>query len=159
MKPPPPRPRARTAPAARWPVAHASVRAPCPPTEEHARAARLAGIIDTMVNNADAKLFHAKKLLQNGESQAAMELLEFIAANNPDLADVQYLLGVAQFGSGKNDEARASIQKAMELDPENEDYKTELENLDKAIKGELPEQVEAAAKAAAEAAAAGGTSQ
>lgn len=112
-----------------------------------------------MVNNADAKLFHAKKLLQNGESQEAMRLLEFIATNNPTLGDVHYLLGVAQFGSGKNDAARASIQKAIELDPENEDFKTELENLDKAIKGELPEQVEAAARAAAEAAAAADTSQ
>ena len=79
--------------------------------------------------------------------------------NNPTLADVQYLLGIAQFGSGKNELAVASVKKAIELDPENQAYKDELENLEKAIKGELPIQVEAAAAAAAEAAAADDTSQ
>ena len=48
-------------------------------TEEHARAALIAGIIDTMVNNADAKLFHAKKLMQAGGHEQAEGLLNFIA--------------------------------------------------------------------------------
>ena len=140
-------------------MVHANVRAPGTVAEQTARAARIAGIIDTMVNNADAKLFYAKKLLQNGEHDKAAPLLQFIATNNPTLADVQYLLGIAQFGSGKHEEAEASIKRAIELDPENESYKEELVNLDKALKGELPVQVEAAAKAAAEAAAAGDTSK
>lgn len=128
-------------------------------TEEHARAALVAGIIDTMVNNADAKLFHAKKLMQAGGHEQAEGLLDFIAVNNPTLPDVQYLLGIAQFGSGKHELAVASVKNAIELDPENQSYKDELETLEKAIKGELPIQVEAAAAAAAEAAAADDTSQ
>jgi Flp pilus assembly protein TadD len=128
-------------------------------TEEYGRAALIAGIIDKMVNNADAKLFHAKKLMQTGEYEQAAGLLSFIAVNNPTLADVHYLLGIAQFGSGKAELAEASIKKAIELDPENQAYKDELETLEKARAGELPVQVEAAAKAAANAAAADDTSQ
>eukprot|EP01046_Picozoa_sp_COSAG06_P032036 COSAG06_NODE_3172_length_5736_cov_2.704985_6_plen_137_part_00 len=125
----------------------------CALTDQHARAARVAGIIDTMVNNADAKLFHAKKLLQNGEHAVAAGLLEVVAVNNPALASVRHLLGVAQFGSGKNEEAEANLKAAAELEPDNELYTNELENLEKALKGELPVQVEAAAAAAAAAAA------
>ena len=122
--------------------------------KQHPRAALIAGLIDKLVNNADAKLYHAKKLLQNNEHQIAMELLDGVAAGNPDVAGIRHLLGVSQFGSGKNEEALANLKLAVELDPEVALYKTELEMLEKAIAGELPEQIEAAAKAAAEEAAA-----
>lgn len=119
--------------------------------QEHPRAALIAGLIDKLVNNADAKLYYAKKLLQNNEHQLAMEILDGVAVGNPDIAGIRHLLGVACFGSGKNEEAIANLKRAVELEPEVELYKTELEMLTKAIAGELPEQVEAAAKAAAEA--------
>lgn len=114
--------------------------------------------MDTMINNADAKLFYAQKLMANAEHELAEEILTFVAKNNPSLSDVQYLLGIAHFGTGKHEEAKAQLQKAIELDPDKEVYKTELENLELAIKGELPEQkaaAEAAAARAAEDAAAG----
>ena len=58
-------------------------------------------------------------------------------------------MGVAQFRLDQQEEAIDNLKKAIELEPETELYKTELETLEKAIKGELPEQIEAAAAAAA----------
>ena len=44
------------------------------------------------------------------------------------------LMGVAQFRLDQPDEALANLKKAIELEPETELYKTELETLEKAIK-------------------------
>ena len=54
-------------------------------------------------------------------------------------------MGVAQFRLDQPDEALANLKKAIELEPETELYKTELETLEKAIKGELPEDADPAA--------------
>jgi len=69
--------------------------------------------------------------------------------HNGENAEVRHLMGVAQFRVGQQDEAIDNIKKAIELEPDTELYKEELETLEKAIKGELPEQMEAAAAAAA----------
>lgn len=101
------------------------------------RAAAIAEIIETLMNNGDAKLYHARKLLRINQNDKAKERLDTLIEHNGDNAEVLHLLGVAQFRLEQNEEALASMKKAVEVKPDEQLYKDELEVLEKAIAGEL----------------------
>merc|ERR1719329_1710069 len=107
------------------------------------RAAAGAEIIETLTNNG------AAKLLRVNENEKAKERLDVLIEHNGENAEIRHLMGVAQFRLDQQDEAIENLKKAIELEPDTELYKEELVTLEKAIKGELPEQIEAAAAAAA----------
>merc|ERR1719440_2523698 len=113
------------------------------------RAAAIAEIIETLTNNGDAKLYYARKLLRIDQNEKAKERLDVLIEHNGENAEIRHLMGVAQFRLDQQDEAIENLKKAIELEPDTELYKEELETLQKAIRGELPEQIEAAAAAAA----------
>jgi tetratricopeptide (TPR) repeat protein len=97
------------------------------------RAAAIAEIIETLTNNGDAKLYYARKLLRIDQNEKAKERLDVLIEHNGENAEIRHLLGVAQFRMDQPDDAIANLKKAIELEPETELYKTELETLEKAI--------------------------
>merc|ERR1719197_348118 len=97
------------------------------------RAAAIAEIIETLTNNGDAKLYYARKLLRIDQNEKAKERLDVLIEHNGENAEIRHLLGVAQFRMDQPDDAIANLKKAIELEPETELYKTELDTLEKAI--------------------------
>merc|ERR1719440_1475242 len=103
------------------------------------RAAAIAEVIETLTNNGDAKLYYARKLLRIDQNEKAKERLDVLIEHNGENAEIRHLMGVAQFRLDQQDEAIENLKKAIELEPDTELYKEELETLQKAIRGELPE--------------------
>eukprot|EP01048_Picozoa_sp_COSAG05_P003828 COSAG05_NODE_187_length_14703_cov_123.022186_3_plen_199_part_00 len=100
------------------------------------RAAGIAGIIETLLNNGDSKLYYSRKLLRVNQNEEAKTRLDALAEANTDNGDIFHLLGIAEFRLGNNDTAVASLEKAIAADPDSQLYKDELDVLKKAIAGE-----------------------
>ena len=63
----------------------------------------------------------AVKLYNNDQIDEAMQALERVLAVDPDHARAHYLLGVAQFNTGKTDTAIAHLERFIELAPDDPD--------------------------------------
>jgi len=110
---------------------------------ERGRSWKIAELMDTVMNNGNSKLYLVRKLLQLGDGAEKAEpmLAELMEVEtNKDNAELQHLTSVTQFKLDKIDDAIESMKKAVKLDPESELYPSELEVLEKAKNGELPEE-------------------
>ena len=83
-----------------------------------------------------ARADYARKLLKINKNEDAKKRLEALAEFNKDKGEIFHLMGIAEFRLGNNETAIEQINKAIEVEPENELFKSELEALNKAIAGE-----------------------
>ncbi|MBI2642287.1 MAG: tetratricopeptide repeat protein [Candidatus Wildermuthbacteria bacterium] len=80
---------------------------------------------------------------QDNQLENARKEFEAILAKEPNHANAQYMLGLVLDKLGKKTEAKAAFQKLADLNPNNEDLKKILENLNKnrpALEGVTPSQ-------------------
>lgn len=112
--------------------------------QSHAMAAYFAGLIRFFLGQDDhalaafdvlrsaspdsriANFYLAQIHIKRKEFAAALELLQELAAQTPDFAEVHYMLGTVQYGLHNNTAAIAAFQRAHELNPEDERSKTKL---------------------------------
>lgn len=70
--------------------------------------------------------FLAQLEIKNQNYARALELLEDLCVDTPELAEAQYLMGQAYYGMHKNLEAVKCYRKALELNPEDHRSKAKL---------------------------------
>jgi superkiller protein 3 len=75
-------------------------------------------------HHAEAQLAPGRLLLRKGDFSGAAEFLAKTVALAPQIAEAQAFLGTAHQYMGKTPEAVAAYKKAVELAPDNVDYKT-----------------------------------
>jgi len=73
-----------------------------------------------------ANFFLAQIKLKNHDHQAALVLLDELAAETPKFSEVHYMLGQAYYGLHQNQEAIRSFQKVLEINPNDSRAKTKL---------------------------------
>ncbi len=71
-------------------------------------------------NASDARVERAMCEYYLGDAETATADLEAVTTDDPEYAPAWYDLGLLYEGQGLTDEARAAYQKAVELDPDNE---------------------------------------
>lgn len=67
-----------------------------------------------------ARLMKSEFLLFRMQFQDALKILEDLSVEEPKDARVHYFMGLSQIGLGQNDRAKASVVKAVELNPDYE---------------------------------------
>ncbi len=82
---------------------------------ENAESAKPAAEAATLPREYD----NALVLMQSGDYQAAIPVLQAFIDNNPGLAGPYVNLGIAHQHNGQNDAALAALKKALELNPAN----------------------------------------
>ena len=113
-------------------------------SESHAMAGYFVGLINFFLGKDDAaasgfaefrsrssesliaNFYLAQLKIKHKEYSEALELLEELASATPDFAEVYYMLGIAHYGLHNNLEAIKCLQRAVELNPEDERARSKL---------------------------------
>lgn len=113
-------------------------------SESHAMAGYFVGLINFFLGKDDAaasgfdtfrktsresliaNFYLAQLKIKHKEFKDALELLNELAAATPDFAEVYYMLGIAHYGLHDNFEAIKCLQRAVELNPEDERARSKL---------------------------------
>jgi tetratricopeptide (TPR) repeat protein len=113
-------------------------------SQSHAMASYFVGLIHFFMGNDDkaekgfagfrktspesmiANYYLAQIKIKRKKYDDALELLGELSEATPHFAEVHYLLGVAHYGVHNNTEAIKSLQKALEMNPEDERARTKL---------------------------------
>jgi tetratricopeptide (TPR) repeat protein len=89
------------------------------------------------------KVSQAASYYQNGNYDAAINILRDVANQAPDQADVQYALGQACAAKGQTVDAQSALARASSLAPNNQEYKKALFDLNQQLAsspgGKVPE--------------------
>ncbi len=73
-----------------------------------------------------ANFYLAQLKIKQKQFQEALPLLQELAEQNSEFAEVHYMLGVVHYGLHNNTEAIASFRRALEINPADERSKTKL---------------------------------
>lgn len=102
-----------------------------PENEEHAESAPEAPAVE---EDPKARLVRQMRtaifLGRQGEFAAAAEALQVLAAEFPEEASVWLNLGLARMGTGNTEAAKLAFQEALRLEPNDDDARAELANLE-----------------------------
>jgi tetratricopeptide (TPR) repeat protein len=85
-------------------------------------------ILTQMDPTGDTQLVYAIRLMQAGEHERALPVLQRLAEANPDMAQIWHKLGIALIRTKGAEAATPALKRAAELDPEN--FASELEDLE-----------------------------
>ena len=77
----------------------------------------------------DVLSFHASQLVQNEDVEGALQLLTLNEEFYPQSADIHLMRGFIYLQNGDQESAVASLTRALEIDPENERARQQLERL------------------------------
>lgn len=73
-----------------------------------------------------ANFYLAQLLIKRKQFKEALDLLNDLAEQTPNFAEVHYMLGTVHFGLHNNTDAIKCFQRALEINPEDERSKTKL---------------------------------
>lgn len=73
-----------------------------------------------------ANFFRAQIKLRQHKHQEALELLQELAEQTPNFAEVQFMMGQAFYGLHQNPDAIRSFQKVLDINPDDDRAKTKL---------------------------------
>ena len=94
--------------------------------KDEAAAAGFAAFRKTSRESLIANFYLAQLKIKHKAYGEALDLLTELAEATPDFAEVYYMLGVAHYGLHNNLEAIKCLQRAVELNPEDERARTKL---------------------------------
>lgn len=113
-------------------------------SQSHAMAAYFIGLINVFLGHDDvaetafaqfhdmsptsriADYYLAQIKIKHKDFGAARELLTTLVEDNPEFAELQYMLGTVHYGLHDNTQAIKCFQRALDLNPEDERIKTKL---------------------------------
>ena len=90
--------------------------------------AMLSALVNRRPDYADARV-HLAEVLWSRNDAAAEEHLRAVLETNTQRADAHHALGLVLDGTGRSEEARQHLNKAAELEPQNEIYQATSESL------------------------------
>jgi tetratricopeptide (TPR) repeat protein len=98
------------------------------------QASARSGIVESLAGTAQARLYHAQRLINANRHGEAVGRLSVLAENNKDVAGVHHLYANALYNSGLREQGITALKEAIKLDEKNEGYAKDLKTLEDDLK-------------------------